>query len=184
MKKTALVLMLSMIAGSGAYAATGDTSTGRVTFSGYVPGFVANGGFIVTGQGGSLAPNDFVGTLSVMGDGTFTTLSPVRLEGHLWTDSDSDGTNDKVGDLQAADWTVTGVHVLNVGFESIADSIVVKDGVSGTEVSASNIGAGVALASAAQVVDVSIKNSSAIEDVESIAGEDLQVAVDILATSN
>lgn len=37
MKKTALTLLLSIVGASSAFAATGDTSDGRVTFSGFVP---------------------------------------------------------------------------------------------------------------------------------------------------
>ncbi|MFH0287189.1 hypothetical protein ACGRSR_06000 [Vibrio owensii] len=132
MKKTTFLLM--MLVASSTYASTGDTSSGRVTFSGYVPGFVSNGGFIVTGQGGSLAANDFSAALNILSDGTFTTLSPVVLEGHSWE------SDDTIGELQDADWTVTGVQVLNTGFESIADAIVVKDAVSGNEVTAADIG--------------------------------------------
>ncbi|KIP66042.1 hypothetical protein SN11_23390 [Vibrio harveyi] len=184
MKKTALTLLLSIVGASSAFAATGDTSDGRVTFSGFVPGFVSNGGFIVTGSGGSINATDFKGSLQVEQSGKFTTLSPVRLEGHLWTDEDTDGTNETVGALQAADWVVTGVQVLNVGFEGIADTIYVKDDIGGTEIQASSIGAGSALASGVDTLDISVRNETEVTDLATIAGQDLQVAVDILATSN
>ncbi|HHG3515615.1 hypothetical protein ACSTLL_21920 [Vibrio parahaemolyticus] len=179
MKKTALTLLLSIVGASSAFAATGDTSDGRVTFSGFVPGFVSNGGFIVTGSGGSINATDFKGSLQVEQSGKFTTLSPVRLEGHLWTDE-----TETVGALQAADWVVTGVQVLNVGFEGIADTIYVKDDISGTEIQASSIGAGSALASGVDTLDISVRNETEVADLDTIAGQDLQVAVDILATSN
>ncbi len=179
MRKAALVLLLSIVNTPNLLAATGDTSDGRVTYSGYVPGFVANDGFIVTGKGGSLDPNDFSGALSIQGDGTFTTLTPVRLEGRAWNDSTSE-----VGALQAADWQVTGVQVLNVAFGEVADKIEVKDAISGTTVVASSIGAGATLADTSDSVEISISNTTAVTDSQSIAGEDLQIAVDIIATSN
>ena len=184
MKKTALTLLLSIVGASSAFAATGDTSDGRVTFSGFVPGFVSNGGFIVTGSGGSINANDFKGSLQVTRSGTFTTLSPVRLEGRSWTDVDGDGTNETVGNLQEADWVVVGVQVLNTGFDGIADSIYVKDEIGCTEIQASSIGAGTALASGADTLNISVRNETEVADIDTIAGQDLQIAVDIVATSN
>ncbi|MCZ8502464.1 hypothetical protein O9853_18465 [Vibrio lentus] len=80
MKKLTLITLMSAIIAVPAFAAPGDTSTGSAVFSGFVPGFVANGDMLVTGAGGSEDPSSYVGTLQVQSNGTFETTKPVILK--------------------------------------------------------------------------------------------------------
>lgn len=183
MKKITLPLVISALVATSAFAATGDTSTGTVTFGGYVPGFVANDGFIVTGLGGDQSPDAYSGALNINADGTFVAMAPVTLEGHLYEDTDSDAIPDSVGALQAADWEVANVNVYNASFNEVAGDVTVTDKISGTTLTASEF-ATTALSSGAEKINLTIANTKAVADPSAIAGQELTIGVDILATSN
>lgn len=158
-----------------AQAETGDTANGRVVFSGYVPGFVANGGFTVTGIGGG---DDLSGGLTINADGTFASTSSVVVEGRAY-----DSETDEVGDLQVADWEVNSVDVSLAGASEIKSDITVTDTLTATELASTDFST-TKLAEGVDTVSISVENKTAVSDPSAIAGQDLQVAVNLLATSN
>ena len=120
MKKLTLITLLSTITAAPAFAAPGDTSTGSAVFSGFVPGFVANGDILVTGAGGNTDSASYQGTLQVNSDGTFETTKPVVLEAH-------DYTGAVLGAKVPANWTVSQVTVLPAAMAEVQPNIVVGD---------------------------------------------------------
>ncbi len=173
-KKLTLITLLSVITSVPAFAAPGDTSTGSAVFSGFVPGFVSNGDILVTGAGGSEDSASFVGTLQVNADGTFETTKPVVLEAH-------DYTGAVLGALTPANWTVSQVNVLPASMGEVQPNIVVGDNLSGTELTATEYLASTQL-SADDTIHLYVANDVAHLTPDSIAGTEVIVNVDMIAT--
>ncbi|MDN3628745.1 hypothetical protein [Vibrio lentus] len=174
MKKLTLITLLSAITAVPAFAATGDTSTGAATFSGFVPGFVANGEILVTGAGGNTDSASYIGTLQVNADGTFETTKPVVLEAHAY-----DGST--VGALTSANWTVSQVNVLPAAMAEILPSIKVGDQVSTMELDQAQVQSATQLASG-ETIQLYVANDIAHSTPDDIAGTEIIVNVDMIAT--
>ena len=174
MKKLTLITLLSAITAVPAFAAPGDTSTGSAVFSGFVPGFVANGDILVTGAGGNQDSASYTGTLQVNADGTFATTKPVVLEAH-------DYTGAVLGALTPANWTVSQVSVLPAAMNEIQSSVVVGDKVSATELTQTEVLASTQLA-AGDTIQLYVANDVAHSTPDSIAGSEVIVNVDMVAT--
>lgn len=176
MKKLTLITLLSAITAVPTFAATGDTSTGSAVFSGFVPGFVANGAILVTGAGGNTDSASYTGTLQVNADGTFATTKPVVLEAHAY-----DGLTEEVGALTPANWTVSQVNVLPAAMAEIQSNVVVGDSLSATELTAADYLASTQL-SAGDTIQLYVANDTAHSTPDDIAGTELIVNVDMIAT--
>lgn len=174
MKKLTLITLLSAITAVPAFAAPGDTSTGSAVFSGFVPGFVANGDILVTGAGGNQDSASFAGTLQVNADGTFATTKPVVLEAH-------DYTGAVLGALTPANWTVSQVSVLPAAMTEIQSNIVVGDKVSTTELTEAEVLAATQLSSG-DTIQLYVANDTAHSTPDTIAGTEVIVNVDMIAT--
>ncbi len=174
MKKLTLIILVSAITAVPTFAASGDTSSGAAVFSGFVPGFVSNGEILVTGAGGNVDSASYVGTLQVNADGTFATTKPVVLEAHAY-----DGTT--VGALTAANWTVSQINVLPASMAEIQSNIVVGDSITAVELTATEYLASSQL-SAGETIQVYVANDTAHSKPDDIAGTEVIVNVDMLAT--
>ncbi|OEF01462.1 hypothetical protein [Vibrio crassostreae] len=174
MKKLTLITLLSAITVVPAFAAPGDTSIGSAVFSGFVPGFVSNGDIIVTGAGGSEDATSFVGTLQVNSDGTFATTKPVVLEAHDYTDA-------LLGALTPANWTVSQVNVLPASMGEVQPNIVVGDNLTGTELTSADYLASTLL-SPGDTIQLYVANDTAHSTPDDIAGTEVIVNVDMIAT--
>lgn len=173
-KKLTLITLLSAITAVPAFAAPGDTSTGSAVFSGFVPGFVANGEILVTGAGGNTDSASYIGTLQVNADGTFETTKPVVLEAHAY-----DGST--VGALTSANWTVSQVNVLPAAMAEILPSIKVGDQVSTMELDQAQVQSATQLASG-ETIQLYVANDIAHSTPDDIAGTEIIVNVDMIAT--
>lgn len=174
MKKLTLITLLSAITAVPTFAATGDTSTGSAVFSGFVPGFVANGDILVTGAGGNVDSASYVGTLQVNADGTFATTKPVVLEAHEYPGA-------VLGALTPAIWTVSQVNVLPASMAEIQSNVVVGDSLSATELTAADYLASTQL-SAGDTIQLYVANDTAHSTPDDIAGTEVIVNVDMIAT--
>ncbi|MGR5335310.1 hypothetical protein ACPV5I_07790 [Vibrio gigantis] len=173
MKKLTLITLLSAIAAAPTFAASGDTSTGAVVFSGFVPGFVANGDVIITGAGGNMDSAAYTGSLLVNNDGTFSS-TPVVLEAR-------DYTGATVGNLTTANWTVSQVMVIPAAMSEVQPNIVVGDRVSATELTATDYLSSTQLA-AGETIQLYVSNNTAHSTPDDIAGTEVSVNVDLVAT--
>lgn len=174
MKKLTLITLLSAIAATPIFAAPGDTSTGAVVFSGFVPGFVANGDILVTGAGGNTDSASYLGTLQVNSDGTFETTKPVVLEAH-------DYTGAVLGTKLPANWTVSQVNVLPAAMAEVQPNIVVGDMKTTTELTSADVLAATQL-SAGEDVQLYVANRTAHLTPDDIIGTEVIVNVDMIAT--
>ncbi|EGQ8090549.1 hypothetical protein [Vibrio vulnificus] len=174
MKKLTLISLISTISAAPAFAVTGDTSTGSAVFSGFVPGFVANGDLIVTGAGGNQDTASFIGTLQVNGDGTFETTKPIVLEAH-------DYTGAVLGAKIPANWTVSQVTVLPAAMNEVQPNVVVGDKKTSTELTATQYLAASPL-SAGEDIQLYVSNAVPHTNPDSIAGSEVIVNVDLIAT--
>ena len=173
-KKLTLITLLSAITAVPAFAAPGDTSTGSAVFSGFVPGFVANGDILVTGAGGNTDSASYQGTLQVNSDGTFETTKPVVLEAH-------DYTGAVLGAKVPANWTVSQVTVLPAAMAEVQPNIVVGDMKTTTELTNADILAATQL-SAGEDIQLYVANQTAHSMPDDITGTEVIVNVDMIAT--
>ncbi|WP_394141847.1 hypothetical protein [Vibrio chagasii] len=174
MKKLTIITLLTAITAAPAFALPGETSSGSTVFSGFVPGFVSNGDILVTGAGGNQDSASYTGTLQVLKDGTFATTKPVVLEAHDYTGS-------VLGGLTPANWTVSQVSVLPAAMAEVLPNIVVDDNITGTSLTASDYLSETQL-SAGDTIQLSIANNVAHTAPDSIAGTEVIVNVDVIAT--
>lgn len=174
MKKLAYITLLSAIAAAPAFAASGDTSTGAATFTGFVPGFVANGDLLVTGAGGNQDSASYTGTLLVNSDGTFETTKPVVLEAH-------DYTGQVLGAKVPANWTVSQVAVLPAAMAETQPNVVVGDKITTKELTVTDYLAATQL-SAGDTIQLYVSNQVAHSAPDDIVGTEVSVNVDMVAT--
>lgn len=173
-KKLALIATLTALTSASTFAASGDTSTGSVVFSGFVPGFVPNGDILVTGVGGNTDSASYQGTLQVNADGTFETTKPVVLEAH-------DYTGAVLGAKVPANWTVSQVTVLPAAMGEVRPNIVVGDMKTTTELTNTDILAATQL-SAGEDIQLYVANKTAHSNPDDIVGTEVIVNVDMIAT--
>ncbi|MCK8083998.1 hypothetical protein [Vibrio sp. 1CM8B] len=173
MKKLILITLLSTIATAPTFAASGDTSVGSVVFSGFVPGFVSNGDIIITGAGGNTDLTAYTGSLLINADGTFSS-SPIVLETHSYT-------SDTVGDLTEANWTVSQVMIAPATMSEVQPNIVVGDRISTKELTATEYLASEQL-SGSHTIQLYVSNNTPHSNADDIAGSEVSVNVDLVAT--
>ncbi|MGF1803885.1 hypothetical protein L4C31_01365 [Aliivibrio sifiae] len=153
----------------------GDTSSGQVVFSGYVPGFVSGDTFTITGAGGVMT-SQYTGSLSISPDGTFSTLAPIILEGHAY---DGTGSTPLVGALTPAEWTVKSINTSNPILQAALENVELTDTVAGGKITSISLGK---IATAANSVSLSLSMNKAITD--EIAGQTFTVDVVMVATAS
>ncbi|HIF9061297.1 TPA: hypothetical protein ACX6MH_001468 [Photobacterium damselae] len=115
-----------------------DDSTAHLTWNGFVK-IIPGANYTITAENGSMDLKD--GTLNLNANGTFTS-SAIILEGHKYT-KDASGVM-TIGDLADADWNLDSVK-MDWGTDNtpaaseISNTIVVKDQISGAELSKGGI---------------------------------------------
>ncbi|SUB90844.1 hypothetical protein [Photobacterium damselae] len=129
MKKTlllsALVLSFSTVANAAdaPEPTSGDFSTADVQWVGHAKVIPGND-ITITGENGAIEPSD--GALNVNADGSFETITPVKLESRLYFDKDGDGSKE-AGDLFATNWTLNPAKPMTVTWGSnVVDGMDVK----------------------------------------------------------
>ncbi|HIF9171049.1 TPA: hypothetical protein ACX6PO_003830 [Photobacterium damselae] len=103
----------------------GDFSSADIQWVGHAK-IIPGENITITGADGASEAED--GVLKVMGDGTFSTTTPVKLESRLYwnTDASADGSKE-AGDLFATDWTLSKIKPLNVNWGmNVTDGMTVK----------------------------------------------------------
>ena len=152
----------------------GDSSSAFVQWSGFAK-VIPGDDIVITGlRNGPVAD----GTLTVKGDGTFETKTPIDLESRLYWDQDASGVK-TAGNLFATNWTIDADGITAAWGTNSTDGMMVTmmDTKSSTELTTSS---GPELKSA---VTLAVKNDSAVASPEELnLLEPLTVTANVIAT--
>ena len=152
----------------------GDSSSAFVQWSGFAK-VIPGDDIVITGlRNGPVAD----GTLTVKGDGTFETKTPIDLESRLYWDQDASGVK-TAGNLFATNWTIDADGITAAWGTNSTDGMMIKmiDTKSTTELTTSS---GPELKSA---VTLAVKNDSAVASPEELnLLEPLTVTANVIAT--
>ena len=152
----------------------GDFSSAFVQWSGFAK-VIPGDDIVITGlRNGPVAD----GTLTVKGDGTFETKTPIDLESRLYWDQDASGVK-TAGNLFATNWTIDADGITAAWGTNSTDGMMVTmmDTKSSTELTTSS---GPELKSA---VTLAVKNDSAVASPEELnLLEPLTVTANVIAT--
>ena len=152
----------------------GDSSSAFVQWSGFAK-VIPGDDIVITGlRNGPVAD----GTLTVKGDGTFETKTPIDLESRLYWDQDASGVK-TAGNLFATNWTIDADGITAAWGTNSTDGMMIKmtDTKSSTELTTSS---GPELKSA---VTLAVKNDSAVASPEELnLLEPLTVTANVIAT--
>ena len=152
----------------------GDSSSAFVQWSGFAK-VIPGDDIIITGLRNGPVAN---GTLTVKGDGTFETKTPIDLESRLYWDQDASGVK-TAGNLFATNWTIDADGITAAWGTNSTDGMMVTmmDTKSSTELTTSS---GPELKSA---VTLAVKNDSAVASPEELnLLEPLTVTANVIAT--
>ena len=152
----------------------GDFSSAFIQWSGFAK-VIPGDDIVITGlRNGPVAD----GTLTVKGDGTFETKTPIDLESRLYWDQDASGVK-TAGNLFATNWTIDADGITAAWGTNSTDGMMIKmtDTKSSTELTTSS---GPELKSA---VTLAVKNDSAVASPEELnLLEPLTVTANVIAT--
>ena len=152
----------------------GDSSSAFVQWSGFAK-VIPGDDIVITGLRNGPVAN---GTLTVKGDGTFETKTPIDLESRLYWDQDASGVK-TAGNLFATNWTIDADGITAAWGTNSTDGMMVTmmDTKSSTELTTSS---GPELKSA---VTLAVKNDSAVASPEELnLLEPLTVTANVIAT--
>lgn len=152
----------------------GDSSSAFIQWSGFAK-VIPGDAIVITGlRNGPIED----GTLTVNGDGTFKTKTPIDLESRFYWDQDGSGVK-TAGDLFATNWTIDADGITAAWGTNSTDGMMVKmiDTKSTTELTTSS---GPKLTSA---VTLAVNNDSPVTSAEDLnLLEPLTVTANVIAT--
>ncbi|KAA8596181.1 hypothetical protein F0Z19_5076 [Vibrio cyclitrophicus] len=171
MKKLLLTSVLFAVTGTAANAADPDAN---VVFRGLVGNSIPGDTLIITGNNGAKQIAD--GVLLVNQNGTFETLTPVKIEAREYTPADTvAATAELIGEVDPkATWRVTGVTTLFGANTSTQNTTVVTDTGSA---SLGDFTVGTQHATPAGELTLSVKNDTEVTDVDAYNAVTVSVAI-------
>ncbi|WP_413282540.1 hypothetical protein [Vibrio sp. MA40-2] len=174
MKKVLSMSVLFAVTASVAHAADPDAN---IVFRGLVGNSIPGDSLIITGNNGAKQIAD--GVLLVNQNGTFETLTAVKIEAREYEPADaSAGTDEVIGDVDPdATWRVTGITTLFGANTSAQDTTTVTD--TGKQ-ALGEFTVGTQHATPSGELTLSVQNETEVTDVE--AYNALTVSVAITAT--